>query len=90
MQVYGEGDNKMRVYRITRCATTLGETMYYNIDRFGLLGYVREVGLVKTFKQLRSGVLSFSPYKLRKSIRRLKKLDRWFYKEMMMSKLNIK
>ena len=79
----------MRVYRITRCGTTLGETRYC-IDRFGLLEYVREVGLVKTFKQLRSGVLSFNPYKLRRAIRRLKKLDRWFYKEMMMSKLNIK
>lgn len=79
----------MRVYRITRCTTTFGET-WYSIERFGLLGYVREVGFVETFKQLRSGVLSFSPYKLRKSIERLKTLDRWFYKEMMMNKLNIK
>lgn len=77
----------MRVYRITRCATTLGDTWWYSIERFGLLGYVREVGLVKTLKQLRSGVLSFNPYKLRIAIRRLKKLDRWFYKEMMMKKI---
>lgn len=80
----------MRVYRITRCAITLSDTWWYSIERFGLFGYVREVGLVKTFKQFKSGVLSFNPYKLRKSIEKLKKLDRWFYKEMMMSKLNIK
>lgn len=89
MRVYREGGNKMRVYRITRCATTFGDTMY-SIDRFGLLEYAREAGLVKTFKQFRSGVLSFNPYKLRKSIEKLKKLDRWFYKETMMRMLNIK
>jgi hypothetical protein len=80
----------MMVYRITRCAIPLLDKTWYKIDRFGLFEYVREAGLIKTFKQLRSGVLSFNPYKLRKSIERLKKLDRWFYKEMMMSMLNIK
>ena len=67
----------MRVYRITRCGITLSDTWWYSIERFGLLGYVREVGLVKTFKQLRSGVLSFNPYKLRRAIRRLKTLDKY-------------
>lgn len=66
----------MRVYRITRCVIPLLDKTWYKIDRFGLLGYVREVGLVKTFEQLRNGVLSFNPYKLRKSIERLKKLDK--------------
>lgn len=66
----------MRVYIVTRCAITLSDTWWYSIERFGLLRYVREVGLVKTFKQFKSGLLSFNPYKLRKSIEVLKKLDK--------------
>lgn len=71
----------MRVYRITRCATTLGET-WYDIERFGLLSYVREVGFVETFKQFRNGLLSFNPYKLRRLIRDLQKAEMWLYKYM--------
>lgn len=71
----------MRVYRITRYATTSGDTMY-SIERFGLLGYVREVGLVKTLKQFKNGLLSFNPYKMRRLIRDLQKAEMWLYKSM--------
>jgi len=79
----------MRVYRITRCATTLGK-MWYDIDKFGLLEYIRAKGLRNTIKELRKGVLTFDMYKAVERIKNMKQLDRWFYKEMMMSKLNIK
>jgi len=61
---------------VIRCAITLSDTWWYRIERFELLRYVRKVGLVKTFKQFKSGLLSFNPYKLRKSIEMLKKLDK--------------
>lgn len=53
----------------------LGKT-WYSIERFELLRYVREVGFVDAFKQFKSGLLSFNPYKLKKSIDVLKKLDK--------------
>ena len=66
----------MRVYRMTRCVTTLGKT-WYSIDKFSLWGYIRVRGLINTYKEFRSGILSFNPYKLRKAIRRLQKLDEY-------------
>lgn len=74
----------MRVYRMTRCVTTLGKTKY-SIDRFGLFSYIRVRGLRNTIKEFRSGMLSFNPYKIRRAIRRLQKLDEWYMKEMIMS-----
>ena len=65
----------MKVYRMTRCVTTLGKT-WYSIDKFSLFSYIRVRGLRNTYKEFRSGVLSFNPYKLRKSIEILKRLDK--------------
>ena len=79
----------MRVYRMTRCCTTLGKT-WYSIDRFRLMEYVRERGLWNTYKELRNGVLSFNPYKLRRAIRRLQKLDEWFMKDQLLKMINNK
>lgn len=79
----------MRVYRITRRVTTLGDT-WYNIDAFRLLEYIRAKGLRNSIKELRKGILTFSMYKAVERIKNMQQLDRWFYKEMMMSKLNIK
>jgi len=77
----------INVYRMTKCVTTLG-SMRYSIERFSLFSYIRVRGIRNTYKELRGGVLSFSPYKIRRAIRRLQKLDMWFYKEMMMSMIN--
>ena len=79
----------MRVYRITRCATTPGKT-WYDIDTFGLLEYIRAKGLRNSIKELRKGILTFNMYKAVERIKNMQQLDRLFYKEMMMSKLNIK
>jgi hypothetical protein len=79
----------MRVYRVTRCATTLGKT-WYDIDMFGLLEYIRAKGLRNSIKELKKGVSTFNMYKAVERIKNMQQLDMWFYKEMIMSKLNIK